>query len=167
MRAFIEDKLRKMLDQNHTRTDFAQKFQEIIDKYNAGGSSTENYYDDLMKFAEGMKKEDERHVREGLTEEELELYDTLKKDNLTKTEKQKVKLASKHLIIRLLEKHPKVLVQDWWKDGQTRRIVKNAIEEVLDADLPESYDRVIFKEKCEDIFNLVVDFAVNDRKWVA
>jgi len=96
MRSFIEDKLHKMMEQNHTRTDFAQKFQEIIDKYNVGGSSTENYYDDLMKFAKGMKEEDERHVREGLTEEELELYDTLKKDNLTKAEDQKVKLASKH-----------------------------------------------------------------------
>ncbi len=39
---------------------------------------------------------------------------------------------------RLLEGHPKVLVQDWWKDGQTQRAVKAAIEEVLDKDLPES-----------------------------
>jgi len=167
MRRFIEDKLHKMMEQNHTRTDFAQKFQEIIDKYNVGGSSTENYYNDLMKFSEGMKEEDERHVREGLTEEELELYDTLKKDNLTEAENQKVKLASKHLIVRLLDEHPKVLVQDWWKDGQTQRTVKNAIEEILDKDLPKSYDRIVFKEKCENIYNLVVDFAVNDRKWVA
>ena len=39
MRAFIEDKLQKMLEQNHTRVDFAQKLQEIIDAYNSGGSS--------------------------------------------------------------------------------------------------------------------------------
>ena len=167
MRAFIDEKLRKMMEQNHTRTDFAQKFQEIIDKYNAGGTSTENYYDDLMKFAEGMKEEDERHVREGLTEEELELYDTLKKENLTKAENQKVKLASKHLITRLLDEHPKVLVQDWWKDGQTQCKVKKAIEEVLDAALPDSYDRAVFNEKCDNVYNLVVDFAVHGRKWVA
>lgn len=46
------------------------------------------------------------------------------------------------LIVRLFEGHPKVLVQDWWKDGQTQQAVKAAIEEVLDKDLLESYDRV-------------------------
>src|SRR5690606_2053953 len=48
IRAFIEDKLRQMLEQNHTRVNFAQRLQEIIDRYNAGGSSTENYFEDLM-----------------------------------------------------------------------------------------------------------------------
>lgn len=167
MRAFIEDKLRQMMAQNHTRVDFAQKLQAIIDQYNAGGSSTENYFDDLMKFAEGMKEEDERHVREGLTEEELELYDTLRKDKLTKEEEQKVKLAAKHLISRLLDEHPKVLVQDWWKDGQTQRKVKVAVEEVLDQDLPDSYDRITFKEKSDNVFELIVDFAANGKKWAA
>jgi hypothetical protein len=47
----------------HTRVDFAQKLQEIIDQYNAGGSSTENYFADLMKFTRGMQDEDERHIR--------------------------------------------------------------------------------------------------------
>jgi len=165
IRAFIEDKLQKMMEQNYTRVDFAQKLQEIINAYNAGGSSTENYFEDLMKFAEGMKEEDDRHVREGLTEEELELYDTLRKDKLTKDEEQKVKLAAKHLITRLLDEHPKVLVQDWWKDSQTQGKVKAAVEQVLDADLPDSYNRILFKEKSDNVFNLIVDFASNGRKW--
>ena len=167
MRAFIEEKLRKMLEQNHTRVDFAQKLQEIIDKYNSGGSSTESYFEDLMKHMENIKSEDERHTREGLTEDELELYDTLRKEKLTKAEEQKVKLAAKHLITRLLDEHPKVLVQDWWKDGQTQRKVKSAVEQVLDADLPDSYDRVLFKEKSDNVFNLIVDFAVQGKKWAA
>jgi len=167
MRAFIEDKLRQMMEQNHTRVDFAQKLQEIIDQYNAGGSSTENYFEDLMKFAENMKAEDERHIREGLTEDELELYDTLRKDKLTKDEEQTVKLAAKHLLVRLLEEHPKVLVQDWWKDGQTQRKVKAAIEEVLDHDLPASYDRITFKEVSDNVFELIVDFAANGKRWAA
>jgi type I restriction enzyme, R subunit len=167
MRAFIEDKLRQMLEQNHTRIDFAQKLQDIIDQYNAGGSSTENYFEDLMKYAEEMKGEDERHVREGLTEDELELYDTLRKEKLTKAEEQKVKLAAKHLITRLLDEHPKVLVQDWWKDGQTLLKVKTAVEEVLNDDLPDSYDRIIFKEKSDNVFELIVEFAANGKKWAA
>ena len=65
LRVFIERKLEQMIQQNATRIDFAQRLQEIIDKYNAGGSSTENYYDDLMNFAKELQEEDERHVREG------------------------------------------------------------------------------------------------------
>lgn len=167
MRGFIEKKLQQMIEANHTRTDFYQKFQEIIDRYNSGASSTENYHDEMVKFVEGMKEEDDRHNREKLTEDELEIYDTLMKDKLTKAEEQKVKLAAKHLIRRLLEGHPKVLVQDWWKNGQTLRQVRNAVEEVLDQDLPESYDRITFKEKCDNVFELIVDFAANHRKWVA
>lgn len=167
LKAFIEEKLRQMLEANHTRTDFAEKLQEIVDKYNSGGSSTENYFDDLMTFAAGMKEEDERHVREGLTEDELELYDLLKKDKLTKTEEQSVKLAAKDLVIRLLSAHPKVLVQDWWKDGQTQFQVKAVIEEVLDDDLPESYDRLEFKDKCDKVYELVTELSVNGKKWVA
>ena len=167
MRAFIEDRLRQMIEQNHTRTDFYQKFQEIIERYNSGASSTENYHDEMVKFMEGMSEEAERHIREELTEDELELYDTLKKEKLTKAEEQKVKLAAKHLIKRLLEGHPKVLVQDWWKDGQTLGRVKSAVEEVLDEDLPASYDRMTFKDKCDNVVELMVDFAAHKRKWVA
>ncbi len=167
MRAFIEEKLRQMIEQNHTRTDFYQKFQEIIDRYNSGASSTENYHEEMVKFMEGMTEEIERHIRKGLTEDELEIFDTIKKEKLTKAEEQKVKLAAKHLIKRLLEGHPKVLVQDWWKDGQTLLRVKRAVEEVLDQDLPDSYDRVTFKEKCDNVVELMVGFAVNHKKWVA
>lgn len=167
LRAFIETKLQQMLEQNRTRVDFAERLQAIIDKYNSGSSSSENYYDELTKFMQALKTEDERHIREGLNEDELELYDLLKKDKLTKAEDQRVKLAAKDLIIRLVQGHPKVLVQDWWKDGQTQRAVKDAIEQVLDKDLPASYDRLTFKEKCDNVYALVVEFAVNRKKWAA
>ncbi len=167
IKKFIEEKLRQMLEANHTRTDFAEKLQEIVEKYNAGGSSTENYFEDLMKFADSLKEEDERHIQEGLTEDELELYDLLKKDKITKAEEQKVKLAAKDLIVRLLSAHPKVLVQDWWKDGQTQQQVRAVIEKVLDDDLPTSYDRLEFKSKCDKVYELIVDFAAHGKKWVA
>ncbi|MGC8119776.1 type I restriction enzyme endonuclease domain-containing protein [Marinobacter sp. VGCF2001] len=133
----------------------------------AGSSSADAYYEDLVQYVGNIREQSERHIREGLSEDELEIYDLLKKDKLTRAEEQRVKLAAKDLIIRLLEGHPKVLVQDWWKDGQTQRAVKAAIEEVLDKDLPESYDRVAFKEKCDNVFELVVEFAATGRKWVA
>jgi len=100
-------------------------------------------------------------------EDELELFDTLKKEKLTIAEEQKVKLLAKRIVIRLLEEHPKVLVQDWWKDGQTKRAVKSAIEEVLDKTLTESYNSVLFKNKCENVFELILNLAVHGQKWAA
>jgi type I restriction enzyme, R subunit len=68
-----------MLQQNTTRIDFAKRLQTIIEQYNAGGSSNENYYEALIDFSENLKHESERHVKEGLTEDELELFDLLKR----------------------------------------------------------------------------------------
>lgn len=167
LRAFLEHKLEKMLQQNCTRTDFSQRLQEIIDRYNSGGSSVENYYEDLMKFTEDLHLEDERHIREGLSEDELEVFDLLKKEVMTQDELQRVKLAARSLLHRLLEEHPKVLVQDWYKDTQSKKQVRSALEEVLDRELPESYNRVLFREKCDNVFYLVLDYASRGRKWAA
>jgi type I restriction enzyme, R subunit len=167
LRTFVESKIEQMLRQNMTRTDFAQKLQEIINTYNSGGSSTENYYDELMNFARDLKDEDERHVREGLTEDELELYDLLKKDKMTREETKKVKLAAKSLLYRLREEHPKVLVQDWHKDSQTKAIVRSTVEQVLHEKLPDSYDRPLFKEKCDNVFDMMLQYAGSGRKWAA
>jgi type I restriction enzyme R subunit len=167
LRVFIERKLAQMIRQNVTRIDFAQRFQEIINKYNAGGATTENYYNDLMDFAKGMRAEDERHIREGLTEDELELFDLLKKKKMTRAETQKVKLAAKSLLHRLLEEHPRVLIQDWYKDTQTQTIVKSAVEKVLHENLPKSYDRALFKKKCDNVYRLIFDYASKGEKWAA
>ena len=75
---------------------------------------------------------------------ELELFDLLKKDKMTNEETQKVRLAAKSLLHRLREESPKVLVQDWFKDGQSKLRVRSAVEMVLHTHLPESYDRVVF-----------------------
>ncbi len=167
LRDFIERKLEQMLNENSTRTDFVEKLQDIIDKYNSGGMTTENYFDDLVKYAEDLKAEDERHVREGLSEDELEMFDILKKEKMTEAEKIAVKNAAKDLLKKLLEGQPKVLIQDWYKDTQTQSIVKSAIEEVLDHDLPESYEKELFKEKSQKLYDLVYEYAVKGTKWVA
>jgi type I restriction enzyme, R subunit len=152
LRAFIADKLQLMIDRNTTRRSFADKLQEIIDRYNSGNSTNENYFDDLIDFVEKMKEEEMRAFKEGLTEEELQLFDLLKKEKLNNEEEQKVKLAAKNLLHRLKEERPKVLINDWHKDLQTKLQVQAAIKKVLDASLPESYDRAIYSSKCDAVY---------------
>lgn len=130
-------------------------------------SAAEQLFEEIQKFTKGLQEEDQRHIREGLTEDELEIYDLLLKDKLTKDEQQQVKLAAKDLIAALINTTPKVLVQDWWKDGQTQALVKDEIEKVLDKDLPVSYDVTQFQEKVTTVFELVKTLAMNDEKWVS
>ena len=167
LRAFIQKKLDLMLQENAARADFATRLQGIVDRYNSGSSSADNYFDELMKFAAEMKEESERHLREGLTEEELELFDLIKKDKMTKDETQKVRLAAKSLLHRLRNEPPKVLVQDWFKDGQSQKRVRSAVESVLDQQLPETYDRAVFTEKCNRVFETMLNYASQGLKWAA
>lgn len=152
LRAFINDNMQQLMQRNVTRIPFAQRLQEIIDRYNAGGAATEDYFNDLMTFMEGLKAEEERHIREGLTETKLELFDLLKKENLTKAEEQEVKLAAKNLLKRLMDEKPNVLVNDWFKDTQIKLQVDKVIGNILEQYLPESYDRIVFKDKCNTVF---------------
>lgn len=167
LREFIETKLEIMMKENSTRSNFAERLQEIIERYNAGGSTTENYFDELVKFTENLKDEDERDIKEGLSKDELELFDILKKDKMTKAEEIKVKNAAKHLLHRLIAEQPKVLVQDWFKDSQSQIRVKSAVEEILDKDLPDTYDKNLFREKSNKVFELVYEYASKGLKWAA
>ncbi len=166
LRAFIAAKLDELLDRNNARTPFAHKFQEIIDRYNAGGSTVEQYYEELSEFAAGLGKEEERHIREGLTEEELELFDVLMKEGLTKAEEQQVKLAAKELLAKLHQVDPRILIEGWYKDSQTQLRVKSFMGDVLDENLPESYGKQEFADVRDLVFDLVINQAMNDsRSW--
>ena len=168
LRAFLEKKVADMLSRNRTRRDFAQRLQEIIDQYNSGSSSVDADFAALMEYAESLREEEQRHIRKGLTEDELEIYDLLCKENMTNEEEKKVRLAAKALLKRLTEESPKVLVQDWFKDSQTRLAVRDQVGMVLDEFLPEDgYDKTLFAKKRDQIFELALDLAINHRKWAA
>ena len=168
LRAFLEKKLAEMLNKNRTRRDFAERLQEIIDNYNAGSSSADADFAELVRFAEALREEEERHIRKGLTEDELELYDLLCKDKMTQEEEKTVRLAAKALLKRLTEESPKVLVQDWFKDSQTRLAVRDEVGSVLNKHLPEaSYDKALFLLKRDRVFELTLDLAINHQRWAA
>jgi len=167
LRAFLEKKLNEMLNRNRTRRDFADRLQEIIDNYNAGSTSTDIDFAELVKFAQDLKEEEERHIRKGLTEDELEIYDLLCKDKMTNAEEKKVRLAAKALLKRLTEEQPRVLVQGWFKNAQTRFNVRDEMGRVLDQNLPDSFDRALFAEKRDKVFELAVDLAANNQRWAA
>ena len=168
LKAFIEKALQQMLNRNCTRQKFSQRFRGIIDRYNAGGSENEDFYEQLLQLLADMKAEDKRPEAEGLTEEELEIFDLLiAGKNLTKAEEQKVKLSAKNLFKKLTEQKAELMVVDWYKDEQPRAKVKSAIETSLNADLPMSYDKETFTAKTQLLLTHFIDMAVQGYGWVA
>jgi len=165
LRGFLEQKLAQMLDRNVTRKPFAERLKAIIDRYNAGGATTENIFAELLEFTEGLKAEEERHIRESLSEIELELYDLLKKEGLSAAEETRVKNAACSLLKRLKEEQPKVLVQDWFRSEQSSIRVKDAIRELLDRDLPDSYDKTLFNVKLTTAYDHIHRKASEGLFW--
>ena len=167
LRRYIEDKLQRMLKRNCTRTNFAERFRNIIEDYNAGGSQNDDFYEKLLCLMEELRAEEERHIKEDLTETELELFDLLRKDSLTGEEEKKVKLAAKELYKTLNAKRSELFIVGWQNDPQPKERVKSEIVSVLNQFLPESYDRALFWDKSTLIFEHIVDQAVTGYNWVA
>lgn len=167
LREFIEKALEQLINRNVTRVAFSQRYRNIIDKYNAGGSENEDYYEQLLKLMEELRKEQSRTTEMGLSEEELEIYDLLIQGRkLTKAEEQKVILASKNLYRKLVEARNDLLIVNWYKFDQSRENVRTAIQEALDADLPESYERPIFEAKTNLLLSHFIDMAVQGYGWI-
>ena len=150
LKRLIEQRLRRMLELNHSRVDFLDKFQRMIDEYNAGSKNLEEFFKELIDLAQQLSEEEQRHVAEGLTEEELALFDLLTKPEpkLTKQEEIEVKKIAKTLLEKI--KNEK-LVLDWRKKQPTRAAVMVTIEEILDL-LPPVYTQAIYKDKCQKAY---------------
>ncbi len=155
LRGAIDGKLKAMVRLNRSRVDYLEKFQKLIDEYNAGSKNIEGLFDDLVRFIQGLNAEEQRGVTEGLSEEELALFDLLTKPDpsLTKRDEAEVKKVVRALLEKL--KHEK-LVLDWRKRQQTRAAVRQCIEIELDK-LPPAYAPEIYQRKCDLAYQHVYD----------
>ncbi len=162
LRNFLQSKLNKMLQQNSTRSDFATRLQNIIDRYNAGNQENEEFFEELLRYQESLSEEQQRAAREGLTEEELEIFDLLKKENLTKDETQKVKLAAKELLAKLKENQRTIFIYEWYKNTEQHAKAFDLVRDTLNDYLPDSYDRNLFTVKRDLVFKCILSKAVQN-----
>ncbi len=149
LKGAIRSKLTKMVRLNRSRMNLMEKFQRMIDEYNAGAFNTEIFFDKLLIFAKELNEEEKRGVSENLSEEELTIFDLLYKPDLTGKEKKQLKSVAKNLL-EVLKKEK--LVLDWRKRQQTRADVLLTIQNILDEKLPRSYTPEIYKEKCDLVY---------------
>jgi type I restriction enzyme R subunit len=154
LKAAIAARLEVLIRLNGTRKDFAKKFEELIESYNNGSRSIEQLFGELLKLSNSLDVEQERHVRESLTEEELVIFDILTRSapDLSTAERNEVKKVAKDLLSRLKE----LLVLNWRQKSAARSTLRLAIKDNLDK-LPEAYDIVLYKEKCSLVFEHVYE----------
>jgi type I restriction enzyme R subunit len=147
LRGLIEQRLKRLVQLNHTRIDYLEQFQEMIDEYNAGSKNIETFFEELKTFAQSLSEEEQRHLAEGLTEEELAVFDLLTKPEPTLSPKEElaVKTVARELLDTLKREK---LVLDWRLKQQARAEVQETIAEVLDR-LPSTYSKELFQVKCE------------------
>lgn len=169
LKLFIEDKLSKLINQNTTRVNFAEKLQQIINAYNSGSLTVEQYFEDLVDFSKKLREEEERHIRENLTKEELELFDLIRqtKKDLTKKEEQLVKLAARDLFKKIVELKDELLVTDWYKFDTTRLNVLSFVKNTLNANLPNTFTQPVFEKTCDTVIEHLQKLDERGRRWAA
>lgn len=155
LKAAIRARLERMIRLNKNRADFSEKFEELIDAYNAGSRSIEELFQELMALSCSLDEEENRHIRENLTEEELVILDILVRPapELSTAERTEVKKVAKALLAKLKE----MLVLNWRTKSAARSQLKLAIEDALDEGLPEPYSKDLFEDKCAAIFEHVYE----------
>jgi type I restriction enzyme R subunit len=156
LKGTVAQKLMAMVRLNRTRMDYLERFQEMIDAYNAGSLNAEEFFQQLVAFAKSLNEEEQRAVGEQLNEEELALFDLLTKPRieLSEADREKVKATARDLLNTL---KAGVLVLDWRKRQQARAEVRVTIEKLLDQGLPKAYTPELFEQKTTAVFQHVYD----------
>jgi type I restriction enzyme R subunit len=147
----VAQKLMAMVRLNRTRMDYMERFQAMIDAYNAGCLNAEEFFQPLVDFAQSLNAEEQRAMGEQLNEEELALFDLLTKPqiDMSDADREKVKTTARELLSTL--KAGK-LVLDWRKRQQARAEVRVTIEKLLDQGLPKVYTPELFEQKTTAVF---------------
>ncbi|MEA3325236.1 MAG: DUF3387 domain-containing protein [Euryarchaeota archaeon] len=135
--------------------DYLERFKEMIDAYNTGSMNIDEFFRQLVDFAQSLNEEETRCIAEQLSEEELAIFDLLTRPEieLSEQETQQVKKVDHELLETL--KHEKFVI-DWRKHQQSRAAVRVTIEKILDR-LPQCYTRGLYRQKCDLVYQHIYD----------
>ena len=151
LRGTINAKLERLIRRNRSRVSYQREFQRLIDEYNGGSLNTETFFEQLLDLAQRLNEEEQRHMRENLTEEELAIFDILTRPDMHLIAKQeaRVKKIARDLLTTLSTEK---LILDWRKRQQSRAAVRLAIEDAFYEYLPDPYSAELCNQKRDDVY---------------
>lgn len=155
LREVAETQAKWMADANPTRLDLVEKLSEMVEAYNAGSIDAETFFAALKAFIAELDDEERRAAREGLTEEELAIFDLLTRPEpkLTKAQETEVKRVARDLLARLRELLGAV---DWTAGQQSRAAVQSAIRFKLNELPEEPYPEEMWNTKVGAVWDFVL-----------
>jgi len=160
LRSLLAARITALVRLNPARVDLVERFEKLVADYNAGSLNTEAFFQELLQFGKSLSEEETRSLAEGLTEEQLAIFDLLTRPapELSDDERTQVKHVAQELL-GILKRHKIVL--DWRKEQATRAAVRVAVEETLDR-LPEKFTRQLYAQKCDIVYQHVFDCYWDD-----
>jgi len=159
LRQIVENRVRRLLEQNPLRTDFQRHYEQVVADYNREKDrvTIEQTFQALLTFIKALDEEEERAVREGLDEESLAIFDLLRKAELAPAQVKKIKSVAVDLLRTL--KAEKLRVHLWRDKETTRDSVRQTIRDFLWSDatgLPVgTYSESDVQERAEAVFRHV------------
>lgn len=162
----VKRKLDAMTKRNPFRIDYYEKYQEIIEEYNQGKDSleVEETFRQLIELVRALNEEEARAGREGLTEEELTIFDLLRQGKkLNKSEKEEVKACAKELIAKIDENNKAIHHWPVKESGVAKVAVE--VSDTLGSFLPPSaYTEDYERDEFDGLITNAVEYA-KDRYW--
>jgi type I restriction enzyme R subunit len=137
IRDIVEQKLAELLDKNPLRMDYQVKYEQIVAAYNQEKDRTtiEQTFRELVELANSLDEEQKRATREGLSEEELALFDILLKDDIGGADRELVKRASRELLVAVRARLAEL--NRFWEKEQTKAEVETLILDHVYAHFPD------------------------------
>jgi type I restriction enzyme, R subunit len=136
IRDIVEQKLAQMLAQNASRMNYQLKYEEIVAGYNSEKDrvAIEETFRGLLELIDALDQEQKSAVEEGLSEDDLAVFDLLKKENLGKVERERVKQASRDLLGSIKSRLAEL--DRFWEKEQTKADVEVFILDEVFTSLP-------------------------------
>lgn len=147
-----------MVQQNSSRINYQERFEEIIKRYNRTKDQLiiQQTFEELLNFIQDLSEEDSRAQRENLEQETLAIFDKLRegKDTLSTQNIKRIKDIAIGLLQTLKQNQLKIA---HWRDKEgTRADVERTIYNYLYSDktgLPiDSYTEEEVTEKSNVVF---------------
>ncbi len=159
LRSEAEAKANEITARNPTRIGLVEKLEKLVEQYNLGTVNVEAFFEALKALVAEMEEEERRAAREGLTEEELAIFDllTCPEPKLTDAQETAVKKVARNMLAKLQEQ---LAVTQWRTNQQLRAAVQSTIRFTLNELPEEPYPEPLWNEKVDAVWGFI--FARRD-----
>src|SRR5258707_11603657 len=125
-----------MLARNPMRMDYQLKYEGIIADYNSEKDRTtiEETFRRLVELVQSLDEEQARAAQENLSDDELAMFDLLKRDGLSKADRERIKQASRDMLASIKARLAEL--DRFWEKEQTKADIEVFILDQVFAGLP-------------------------------